>query len=147
MAPPDTQVQRPDPAAGQIRAMSKAVRRQFTDAMQANGAVSFDYPSVTNGTYISLLGADAAGLRRAWGLPPKANVRAHMSAVQLSATSLAEAMAAERLSACNYTSGEACRIIAIRCAGFVRRALELERTDRAGAVTPANDRRGDEQAA
>lgn len=147
MASPDSPVQRPDPAGGAIRAMSKAVRRQLTDALKANGAVNHDYPAVTNGTYISLLGADAAGLRRAWGLPPKANVRAHMSAVQLSATSLAEAMAAERLTACSYTSGEACRIVAIRCAGFVRRALELERVDRSGAVTPANDRPGDEQAA
>lgn len=127
------------PPAPSQRAASKIVRRQFTDTLKAKGAAGLDFGAITNSAYVSMWGADAAGLRRAWGLPPKANLRRHMSGVQLAATCMTEALAAERLAATDYRSGEACRLAVIRCAGHVRRMLEVERDDRGGSPPPAND--------
>ena len=135
------------PPAGSTRAASKMVRRQFTDTLKAKGAVDLDFGAITNSTYICMWGANASGLRRAWGLPPKANLRDHMTPVQLTATSLAEAMTAERLSETDYRSGEACRLAAIRCARIVRLMLDAYRRDPNGSPAAANDSRAAERAA
>lgn len=139
---------RVQPPAGSPRAASKMVRRQFTDTLKAKGVVGLDFGAITNSTYICMWGANASGLRRAWGLPPKANLRDHMTPVQLTATSLAEAMTAERLSETEYRSGEACRLAAIRCARIVRLMLDAYRQDPDGSSpAAANDSRAAERAA
>lgn len=147
MAPPRHPVQRPPAADPATRASSKVVRRAFTDALKAKGVAGVDYGVITNSAYICLWGADAAGLRRAWGLPRKANLREHMSRLQLAATIMTEAMTENRLVAGGGHGGEACRLTTISCAGRVRRMLNGEPAADAGVAQAANDSARDGKAA
>lgn len=147
MAPPRPPVQQPPIATLATRAISKKTRRSFTDTLKAKGVRGLGFGLITNSEYDCLLGADAASLRRAWGLSRKANLREHMSELQLAAVAITEAMAANRLAVSSGHGSETCRLVTISCAGRVRRMLNEEPGPDPAAANAANDVGRDEEAA
>lgn len=70
-------------------------RNTFTSMLAKHGITGYDFKSATNSTYIALFGGNAKDLRQDRDLPAKANLRDHMTKVELSAVQLVEAMASE----------------------------------------------------
>lgn len=81
----------------QTRLKGIEVRNQFTDALQAHGVVEWGYGECTNSIYKPLFGGDAKEINRQRGLPDKANVREHMSPVELAGTMFAETLAIDKI--------------------------------------------------
>lgn len=68
----------------EARGRSKEVRVLATDAYRDHGATEWwHYTNNTDAIYMVMFGGKAAELRRKWNLPPKANVRNHLTTEQL----------------------------------------------------------------
>lgn len=70
-------------------------RKVFTSMLAKHGIHGYEFKNSTNSMYIALFGGNAKDLREDRDLPAKANLRDHMTKVELSAVQLVEAMASE----------------------------------------------------
>jgi hypothetical protein len=99
------------------------MRQAFTSELQRAGVKGSGYGDCTRAIYQPMFGGGTDTIRKNYGLPENANVRDHMSATQLAAVGLAEALAAERIrqqgtygnlqceQACNIIGQEVARIV------------------------------------
>ena len=124
------------PGSTAIRQLGKRARNSFTATLQPRIG-KHDYGWLTNAEYTAYFGTDAAGLRRAFGLPPKANVRDSLPDDALAALALIETTAVKCIVASNCNDPDACAIALIRCATNVRQAVQKS----VGPLppSPAND--------
>lgn len=72
-------------------------RRVFTDQLMRRGVRQDGFADCTRALYTPLFGGSTDVIKKNYGLPDGANVRDHMSAVQLAAVSLTELLSAERI--------------------------------------------------
>lgn len=72
-------------------------RTLFTAVLKTSGVSGTGFRDCTRAIYFPMFGGGTDVIKKNYGLPENANVRDHMSVVQLSAVSLAEALAAERI--------------------------------------------------
>lgn len=72
-------------------------RRVFTDQLMRRGVRQDGFGDCTRAVYTPLFGGSTDTIRKNYGLAEGANVRDHMSAVQLAAVSLTELLSAERI--------------------------------------------------
>lgn len=81
----------------EVRMSGKLKRNTFTSRLKEYGLAKDAYGMVTNATYVKTLGGTARELREARGLPLKANLRDHLSEIELSAIAFAESMAEAKI--------------------------------------------------
>lgn len=81
----------------QARLAGIDTRNHFTDTLDDHGVAGADFGICTNNIYKPILGGKATEVRHKRGLPPKANLREHMSVVELAGTQFAEALAADKI--------------------------------------------------
>ncbi len=68
----------------ETRGRSKTIRVKATDSYKEHGATEwYHYSNNTDCIYEIMFGGTAAQLRRTWGLPPKANIRDHLTTDRL----------------------------------------------------------------
>lgn len=107
-------------------------RRVFTDELQRRGVGREGFGDCTRAIYTPLFGGSTDVIKKNYGLPEAANVRDHMSAVQLAAVGLTELLSAERIEKQrDYGTNacvETCNRVAKEVAGLLtanRRALSI----------------------
>ena len=107
-------------------------RRVFTDELQRRGVGREGFGDCTRAIYTPLFGGSTDVIKKNYGLPEAANVRDHMSAVQLAAVGLTELLSAERIEKQrdygNNACVETCNRVAKEVAGLLtanRRALSI----------------------
>ena len=107
-------------------------RRVFTDELQRRGVGREGFGDCTRAIYTPLFGGSTDVIKKNYGLPEAANVRDHMSAVQLAAVGLTELLSAERIERQrDYGTNacvETCNRVAKEVAGLLtanRRALSI----------------------
>jgi hypothetical protein len=79
------------------RLMSKVVRNLLTREWKRRGARARDYGHLTNAGYLGLFKQTAADMRVTRGLPPKTNMRDHLTLSELVQTCLHEVLTRDRL--------------------------------------------------
>ena len=68
----------------ETRGRSKTIRVSATDSYKEHGATEwFHYSNNTDAIYEIVFGGTAAQIRRDWKLPSKANIRNHLTIIQL----------------------------------------------------------------
>lgn len=130
------------------RALSKAVRRDFTDVLKGHGADRKDYAICTHIGYLQSLGKSARDLRLERGLRIKDNLRNHLTVFELAKVSFVEALAGDRIAEECCRGGRECRAAMTASARWVSRCLADEMADRSNRQPrPANDPAGQTRAA
>lgn len=112
------------------RALGRARRKEFTDALQSHGVEGFGFARCTDATYRSLFNGSAVELRRQRGIPAKANLRDKMEKKELVWVMAAEVLATERIEDEHPHGNTACRAATAKSADFIRQAIEADRKDR-----------------
>jgi hypothetical protein len=112
------------------RADARVVRLGYTAALRDDDVKGRGYMQCTDEAYLRLFDGPAWRLRQQRGLPKGANVRDNLDLVELSAITLAEALATERIQDEDRRGNQDCREATGRTAANVRRAIDLERLDR-----------------
>lgn len=130
------------------RALSKAVRRDFTDVLKDHGAQKADYAICTHITYVRTIGKSAQLLRTERGLKPKDHLRDHLSIAELAKVSFAEWLASDRIVEECCQDGNDCRSATTASARWVADCIQRDQADRrVRHQAPANDSRKAERAA
>lgn len=106
------------------RAQSKVSRLAYTETLKQHGVNGIGYALCTNAIYKTLFGASASDLRQSKGLVKKANIREHMSSMELAATMFAEEVAADRIRKVEAHGNEQCRRHSENAAKETRKVLE-----------------------
>lgn len=114
------------------RAMSRVVRRGFTDTLQAHGCSGKDFPVCTNAIYGGLFDKTASQLKKAKGLTKSGNLRDNMTAKELAFVMASEALSSERIEEEQCDGGAECRTASETSAGYIRQAIEADRKNRRG---------------
>lgn len=114
-----------------IREEGKKARNTLTATLAKHGVRRpGEYADVTNSMYVAFWDKNAAALRKAKGLPAKANLRDHMSEVGLGMVMLAEALTSERITVTDQQGVDQCSAAATTCAKVIRNAVLEERESR-----------------
>lgn len=103
------------------RIASKAVRRDLTDVLQQHGVTGMGYGQCTNALYRPVLGGTAPEVKKAKGIPAKANLRDNLSHTELADLIFAERIAKKRLAESNANGNSMC---ATECAKAGRAVVE-----------------------
>lgn len=106
------------------RAQSKVSRLAYTETLKQHGVDGIGYALCTNAIYKPLFGAGASDLRQSKGLDKKANIREHMSSMELAATMFAEEVAADRIRKAEANGNEQCQKYSENAAKETRKVLE-----------------------
>lgn len=110
-----------------VRIKSKKIRKEHTSILKARGVTSKEYAICTNKTYQGLYGTTAKGLRQRKNLPPKSNVREHMTTDELIEVSFSENVSTRKIKQSNAMGYEECGSInyetAKGVADFIRDTL------------------------
>lgn len=81
-----------------VRIKGKRIRNEHTRMLYARGVCSnLDFAICTNRTYQGLYGATASGLRKRKKLPPKSNVRDHMTTTELIEVGFSESLSTRKI--------------------------------------------------
>lgn len=83
-------------------------RNKLTEIAARHGVRDAGFRDITNAIYMPLLGGTAADVRRAQGLPAKANLRDTMSVIELRTVELAELVSAENIEQKRVFGASAC---------------------------------------
>lgn len=103
------------------RIASKAVRRDLTDTLQQRGVTGIGYGQCTNALYRPVLGGSAPEVKKAKGLPTKANLRDSLTHTELADIIFAERLAAKRMEDAEARGNRAC---AAECAAAGRAVVK-----------------------
>jgi hypothetical protein len=115
----------------QHRAMSKRIRRSYTDTLKDHGVtLPWQYGNCTNETYKVLLGGTAKEVKIAKGLPAKANLRDSITTAELAYAMASEALAKERIEDQNAQGYSSCRQETGLAAASIKQAIEMDRANR-----------------
>ncbi len=107
-------------------------RKTFTAVLQEHASSPRVYPQATNAIYRPVLGGDAARLKMAMQLHPKANLRDGLSTHDLMRVKFAESMAADKIEKEDLRGDDKC-VRAARLAGdAVVTALQIVRETKIG---------------
>jgi ribosomal protein L5 len=129
----DEILQNATPAANEwagARAISRAVRNDFTEKLREHEVVGSGYALCTDAVYKQLLGGPAKKIRDQRGLPQKGNVRDALSKNELSFIMAAESLATERIADEDRRGNDQCMEATSRSASFIREAIDRDRLDR-----------------
>lgn len=113
------------------RHMGVEVRKGYTDEVSRRGVSKpFEYMNLTNETYKRLYGKTACQMREVRGLPKKANVREHMTNLELAITAASEALSVERMQEEEVIGYHGCKDATSKAASAIAGAIESDRKDR-----------------
>lgn len=113
-----------------VRALSRARRNSYTDTLKQHGVEGRGYMECTEAVYTNLLGGGSFELRNQMQLPPKANIRNHLSADKLAFVAAAEALSAERIAEEERTGNRSCAEASALSASALRAAIHADRKNR-----------------
>ncbi|KKB81001.1 hypothetical protein VW35_02180 [Devosia soli] len=113
------------------RAMSRVVRSQFTNELNARGvSKGIEYAICTNVTYERVLGGPAKALKAARRLPAKANLRDNLNVRELAFIAAAEALSVERMEEEDSHGFVQCHAATNASATVIGRAIAADRLAR-----------------
>jgi hypothetical protein len=92
------------------RIVGKVARKRLTDALKQHGVEGMGYGQCTNAIYQPILGGKTADVKRAKGLPAKANLRDNLNAEELIKLNFAELLAKSRIESARSKGNRACAI-------------------------------------
>jgi hypothetical protein len=105
------------------RIASKAGRREWTDALKVRGVTGMGYGYCTNEIYKPILGGKSEQVKKAKGIPKKANLRDNLSVAELADLIFAERLATKRMEEHNARGTDACAAECRKAAHAVVAAL------------------------
>lgn len=105
------------------RANARLNRRDYTDVLKAHGVTNKGYVYCTDVVYVEIIGDPAFRVRIRRKLPPKVNLRDHLDLKELTAVTLAEALAAERIEDEMLLGNDACREATAACARDIAKVI------------------------
>jgi len=91
------------------RAQGMLTRHLFTDALKAHGVTGSGFAACTNAIYQPLFGGTAKEIKAVKGLPERANLREHMSRLELVAAMFAEEVAMARIEQHEANGNQECK--------------------------------------
>ena len=91
--------------------------------LKAHGVTDKGYLHCTDAAYIELIGDRAFRIRIRRNLPPRVNLRDHLDILELTAVTLTEALAAERIEGDMLIGNDACREATAECARDIARVI------------------------
>lgn len=90
------------------RAQGKVARLAFTDTLKEHGVTGSGFAQCTNAIYQPLLGGTKSEVAANRGLPLKANLREHMSGLELAAVMFSEELATHNIKTTNANGNREC---------------------------------------
>ncbi|WP_298689099.1 KilA-N domain-containing protein [uncultured Sphingomonas sp.] len=113
-----------------MRAMTRSNRNSYTLTLKTHGVAEKGYMNCTEAVYQALLGGKSYQLRAQRGLPPKTNLRDHMSIDELAYIMAAEALSAERIEEEARQGNIQCADASSIGAMAIKQAIEADRRNR-----------------
>jgi hypothetical protein len=102
-------------------------RNKLTEVCGKHGVRDAGFRDITNAIYMPLLGGTAADVRKAQGLPVKANVRDSLSVIELRTLELAELVSADNIQNKRVFGNQACASVCYQTAAEISGALVRSR--------------------
>lgn len=112
------------------RAIGRAVRRRFTDTLQAHGVTGYGYAQCTDVQYVAIFDRGAKALKQERGLAPAGALRDAMETSELVYIAAAEQLASDRIEDEKSRGNRECREASAKSAGFIREAIDRDKADR-----------------
>lgn len=109
------------------RIVSIAARKTFTGVLKAHGVEREGYRNCTNAVYGGIFGGTSAVVRQKLDIEKRDNIRDNMSLLQLSATQLVEAMAAEEIQQQDLRGNASCEQACTKASRIVATAIVQNR--------------------
>jgi hypothetical protein len=110
------------------------VRHQFTDVLQQHGVEGFGYAACTNAIYRPVLGGTASEVKKVRDLSTGANLRDHMTTLELASVSFAESLSEKKIADDdlhgNAECEKACRVSGTIVADALEEAEKPRRINR-----------------